>query len=80
MSIRVEIFRPDVVAIRAVPRLRIQNGIVAIAVPAVKVVPRFGICDLRLGRIAGAAHDDHLARYHMLVALRGRDVGFAFAY
>ena len=75
----IQVFRSHVVTIGARPGLRVANGVVAIIGPAIEIVARRSLGNLRLRVIAGAAHRDHLAFLHARAAFRRGDVRFAFA-
>jgi hypothetical protein len=54
--------------------VRIANGVVAIAVPAIKIISRRGIGNFVLRVVARAAHHDRLTAPYVRAALGSRDV------
>src|SRR5580658_1777461 len=79
-SVGVEVLAAGVVAVGVMPRLRVLNHVIAIAVPKIPVIAGGSIRNFVLRGVAVAANGCHLARVNLRAALRSGNLHFALAH
>ncbi len=79
MSVGIELFGTDVVAVGVAPALGVVDHVVPVFIKPVPVVSIGSITDLVLRVLSRAPHRDHFALLDFRAALRSRDIRLAVA-